>query len=259
MKESALKNFEFLESKFRKNDSDEFNHTYKNQVAKVPAFLDDYAYLIEACIHLQEITSDTEYLQKAKAICEYVIENFSDKDAAIFYYTHKHQQDVIVRKKEIYDGATPSPNSVMASNLNYLAVVFDNPKALPSGNPDQPNFSSSWQEHSLQMVQSLVPVILKYPTSFSNWAQLILVYVIGMNEVAIVGPEYSSKRDEFLKQFFPALVLQSSPEENSQFPLLAAKPESKETPIYICKSYRCLEPINDLLKSVSVIQASSKI
>ena len=50
----------------------------------------------------------------AKQYTLYVIENFSDDENVFFYFTHRDQKDVIIRKKEIYDGATPSGNSVMA-------------------------------------------------------------------------------------------------------------------------------------------------
>ncbi len=106
-------------------DELKFFHTYKKEVARYPAFLDDYAYLIQALIHLQEITGNAEYLYKAKSLTEWVIEQFSEEDTGYFFYTNKGQQDVIVRKKEVYDGAVPSGNAIMAFNLQYLGVVFD--------------------------------------------------------------------------------------------------------------------------------------
>ncbi|MFM2327758.1 MAG: hypothetical protein RIR31_1960, partial [Bacteroidota bacterium] len=63
----AVKTMDFILQKFRKNNNGfEFLHTYKNGTVKYPAFLDDYAYLIQACIQLQEITSNTQYLDIAK-------------------------------------------------------------------------------------------------------------------------------------------------------------------------------------------------
>ncbi|HEY8688741.1 MAG TPA: thioredoxin domain-containing protein, partial [Chitinophagaceae bacterium] len=114
-KEMAITNFNFLFSRFKVGDNDfEFYHTYKNKVAKYPAFLDDYACLTEACISLQEITSDNIYIEHARSLTEYVLENFTSTEEDFFYYSGKKQNDVIVRKKEIYDGAVPSGNSVMA-------------------------------------------------------------------------------------------------------------------------------------------------
>ncbi|MEI8059985.1 MAG: thioredoxin domain-containing protein, partial [Ferruginibacter sp.] len=95
--------FILLKFRINKNQADCW-HTFKEGIAKYPAFLDDYAYLAQACINLQEITSNVEYLYTAKEITTFVIENFMDESSGYFFFTHKNQQDVIIRKKEIYDG-----------------------------------------------------------------------------------------------------------------------------------------------------------
>ncbi len=56
-----------------------------------------------------------------------VIAHFGEEETGFFYFTHDGQTDLILRKKEIYDGATPSGNSVMAFNLLYLSLLFDEP------------------------------------------------------------------------------------------------------------------------------------
>src|SRR5581483_5760088 len=96
--------------------------------AKFPAFLDDYAGLIAALIQLQEVTGNAEYLLKAKEVMEFTLEGFSEEETGFFFFTHKDQQDVIVRKKEIYDGATPSGNSLMAFNLAQMGILFNRPE-----------------------------------------------------------------------------------------------------------------------------------
>jgi len=88
--------------------------------AKYPAFLDDYAYLIRALIDLQEISADHAWLQKAKAIVEYAIGHFSEEDTGFFFYTAAGQKDVILRKKEVYDGALPSGNSIW----RIICIIF---------------------------------------------------------------------------------------------------------------------------------------
>jgi uncharacterized protein YyaL (SSP411 family) len=70
----------FLLQNFCIANSNEFHHTWKNNIAKYPAFIDDYAFLIQALIHLQEITADTKWLMKAKSITEFVVENFSESE-----------------------------------------------------------------------------------------------------------------------------------------------------------------------------------
>ncbi|HKP31885.1 MAG TPA: thioredoxin domain-containing protein, partial [Chitinophagaceae bacterium] len=166
----ALKNMDFLLRSFRDDKSGAFFHTYKNGKAKTPAFLDDYAALIQAQIALQEITGDKKYLREAAEITEYVIRYFSDEDSIFFYYTHEEQKDVIFRKKEIYDGATPSGNAMMANNLLYLSVVFD---------------KAEWRERFNEMVKSLSDVIRKYPTSFGHWASLLQAMIKDRPEIVL--------------------------------------------------------------------------
>ena len=173
MKIIAERNFKFLEENFLKNkDSAELMHTYKNGIAKYPAFLDDYAYFISTCIQLYELEYDSIYLEKAKKYTLYVLENFSDEENLYFFFTNKLQTDVILRKKEIHDGATPSGNSVMTFNLSKLSIIFNIPE---------------WKDRSVKMLMDISASVTKYPRSFAIWASLLQQNVFGLNEIAIVG------------------------------------------------------------------------
>ena len=96
-KEQAIANMDFLLNRFKKNERELF-HTYKNGVAKYPAFLDDYAFLIQSLIHLQEITGNGHYLVTARKLAELVIEKFGEEESGFFFYTALDQKDILVRK-----------------------------------------------------------------------------------------------------------------------------------------------------------------
>ena len=83
----AIANMQFLLEKFYDKNSESFFHTWKNEEAKYPAFLDDYAFLIQALIHLQEITADTIWLKQAKIIAEFVIDSFNEPET-VFFFLH---------------------------------------------------------------------------------------------------------------------------------------------------------------------------
>ena len=83
----ATDNMQFLLSAFVDSGQNAFYHTWKNDVAKYPAFLDDLAFLIEALLHLQEITADSQWLEKAMAICEGVQQDFKEEGTPFFFYT----------------------------------------------------------------------------------------------------------------------------------------------------------------------------
>jgi uncharacterized protein YyaL (SSP411 family) len=231
IKERAINHMAFMEQKFQQADGS-WRHTYNAGIAKQPAFLDDYAYLIQAWIHLQEITGDGDYLLKAKGVTEWVLQHFSETDTGFFYFTHDEQRDVIIRKKEVYDGATPSGNAVMAANLFYLAKVFD---------------LREWEERAIQMTSSLQESIIKYPGSFGIWASLLQFLNYGVSEIAITGREFEKNLTEVLKQYLPNKIIQSGETNSSNFPLLTGRETDVPVAFYICKNYTCLRPFYNIV------------
>lgn len=219
-KELAVQNMDFLWEKYYDTGTGNFHHTYKNNKARYPAFLDDYAYLIQSLIHLQEITGNAEYLIKAKLLTEKVIAYFSDEDTGLFFFTHKEQSDVVIRKKEIYDGATPSGNSIMAWNLLYLEIIFNKPE---------------WKERVVKMLKNVSETTVSYPTSFGVWSQIMHKMVNGVNELVILGPQPGNLHKEILHTFIPHKVLQVSATVNEDFPLLIGKPITEQPVIFVQK------------------------
>ena len=238
-KKLAIDNMEFLLTRFSKKNGIDFFHSWKNNIAKQPAFLDDYAFLIQALIHLQEITGDTIYLEKAKMITEQVIKNFNDTTTDFFFYTNTSQTDVVVRKKEVYDGAQPSGNAVMADNLHRLGLYFDN---------------SEWSEKSVQMISSLGNAIVRYPTSFGNWACFLIEIIYGTNEIAIISKEPQPVLIQVLKEYIPYKVIMSGTEGSNSFPLLSGKEKSNETALYLCRDYTCENPVSSITALIDLIR-----
>jgi len=240
-KQLALGNMQFLLNSFITEGSDQLSHSWKERAAKFPAFLDDYAYLIQALIQLQEITGKTEYLLKAKQFTEFVTKKFSEEETGFFFYTSVEQSDVIVRKKEVYDGAQPSGNAVMADNLYHLSLYFDN---------------SGWRERAVSIVTSLGNAIIHYPTSFGVWAVLFTELIFGTNEIAIIGENYTSIHKELLSAYIPYKILMCSGHESSLFPLLADK-RAGYAPvlIYLCRNYACLHPVADAGSLLTLLNA----
>ncbi|NCI48809.1 thioredoxin domain-containing protein [Sediminibacterium roseum] len=230
-REMAVRNMQFLESKFTLPNGS-WHHTYKNGTARIPAFLDDYAYLIQSYINLQEITGSGEYLTKAEKLAAWVIEHFEEEETGFFFYTNKHQQDVIVRKKEVYDGAVPSGNAVMCHNLLYLSIVFDQP---------------SWGEHAHRLLNLLNNAVTRYPGSFGVWAMARQLVTKGMVEIAIAGTHAKDALPALLAKFVPNKIVQTQETNSAFFPLLAGKTGvGEKTAFYLCKNYACQAPFLEL-------------
>jgi uncharacterized protein len=226
--EFAKTSIRFIEKYLFDSNVGSLFHSWNKTVNPQPAFLDDYAALIQAYIFLHQSTADSGYLQKAKFLTNKVIELFSDEKSGMFYFTSKNQKDVLIRKIEIYDGATPSGNSLMAADLIALSVFFDLPE---------------WKERATSMLSSLNKFLAKYPTSFGVWELTIQQLVYGLKEIVLMGEDYQDVLKKVLKEYIPLKVLQASPLENNEWPLLKEKVITPgQTKIYICENYSCLKP-----------------
>jgi uncharacterized protein YyaL (SSP411 family) len=235
----AERNIQFLMSSFQNQDG-LLDHTWKNGQSKYPAFLDDYAYLIAALIELPQVTGNSKYLEQAKMFSNTVIENFGDEESPLFFYTHHRQKDILVRKKELYDGATPSGNAVMAYNLFRLSVFFDIP---------------SWRTKAVQMVTFLADLAVKYPTSFGVWLSLLFEIINGSKEIAVIGKEWEKYLGKVHGVYISHKLVQAAQNPLPGFPLLNDKPETSKTRIYLCENYACRQPVSTIEEFVSLLQS----
>jgi len=234
----AIDNMEFLLGKFSTHNSAEYFHTWKNNIAKQPAFLDDYAFLIQALVQLQEVTGDTKYLKKAEQLADHVMDNFADPGTDFFFFTTRKQEDIVVRKKEVYDGAQPSGNAVMADNLYHLGLYFD---------------KHDWTEKSRNMINSLGNAIIHYPTSFGVWANLLLERIVGTNEIAIIATTQDILT-QVLKGYIPHKIIMSSSNTSNAFPLLSGKEKLGELSLYLCRNYSCEKPVSTVEALMDLIR-----
>jgi uncharacterized protein YyaL (SSP411 family) len=231
----------FIDEKFSyPEENGMLYHSYKKGEAKHPAFLDDYAYLAEGLILLQEITSNQSYLNRAMELVNYVTGQFGDEGSAFFYYSDSRQSDILVRKVELYDGATPSANAVMARNLLYLGIVFE---------------QSSWVERGNKMQFAINDAIQKYPTSFGVWACNYLNQAFGINEITVTGEGFEAVLTEILRNFIPNKIILSSNSDNYvKFPMLKNKLNFGEPKIYLCRNAVCYPPLTSVNKLVGDIK-----
>jgi uncharacterized protein len=237
----AVSNMEFLLRQFRDPDQNWY-HVYKKE-ARYPAFLEDLAYLGEALIGLFEATENPKWLHEAENLTNYIVGDYSDPETPFFYYTRQGQKDVIVRKKEVYDGAVPSSNAMMAKLLHQSSLLLNRP---------------DWGQKSRQMVSALGNAILRYPTSFGNWACLLQEFYYGTNEVAVVGEDHNAFKDNILQQYIPYRVLQSARMADERYPLLRGKESKEKTAIWLCKDYACRPAVSNVSELMSLIDKAEQ-
>ena len=229
-KKAAIECMDWLESNLYHADENYFYHSIANGIPKAQAFLDDYANLIQAYIQLQEMTGDTSYLFKAKKWMDYVLIHFIDEDGLYFYYTASYQKDVIIRKKESYDGAQPSGNALICSSLFYLGQVFD---------------LTEWRKQAEKMIHSIRPSLLQYPSSFGFWAQSFYQMSTGMIELVGVGPSVYESLPALNAAFVPNSIRLMSQVQEDSIPLLKGK-QGIDNQFFICKNNSCSAPMTSV-------------
>ena len=242
----AENNMQFMLEAFKADSKEpsKLNHTYKNKQSKYLAFIDDYAYLINALIDLYEITYKEEYLEKARTLSEYAIEKYFDKQTGLFYYNSSEQGDILVRKKETYDGALPSGNSSMVKALQRLGLIIDN---------------KSYINIAENMNLSLLESIKAYPTSFGRWANNLILMHKGFNELVIIGQEAFNGAQIVNSNYYPNNVLMVKElQTSSEFPLIHNKSGGKRTKYYLCKNYSCKLPVENVKDFISLLNNSRK-
>lgn len=215
----------------------ELLHTHKNSEAKISAFHDDYAFLIQALIKMYQASFDEKYLLKANALTEKTFDLFYNEQSGMFYFTSSLQASLISRKTEIYDNVIPSSNSVMARNLFHLSRYFGNNEYL---------------EHAQQMLQNMSTKLTSYPSGYSNWGILAIEMSLNFSEVVISGPNAESIRAEMQKQFLPQVIFAGSIIE-SKLPLLEGRYNEENTLIYVCENQSCQLPVKDASKALKLI------
>lgn len=224
----ALSNMDFLLRSFAKQEGG-FFHVYKAGNAKFPAFLDDLSALMLALIRLQEITSDTSYLEEAKKIIGYLNDQFSDQESPFYFYSPSEQQDVLVRKKEVYDGAVPSGNAMACAAKLYLGTFYTDSKMLQEG---------------IDMLAALHQGVMRHPGSFGLWASEWMNLVAGLSEISILGKDFEQARDGFVRRYVPNKVFASAETAYKELIFNTNHPIPDQGVFYyLCRNQSCLPPV----------------
>jgi len=213
--------------------------SFKEKRSVTEAFLEDYAFLIQAYIKLYQATFDETYLMKARQWCESVMNNFYDRADGYFNFSSNSSEKLIARKKEIFDNVIPSANSVMARNLLLLSAYYEITK---------------WNEIALSMITKLSNIISTEPAYMANWGTAFLEAAHGFEEIAISGKNCQSIRNQFGKKYLPLAAFAGS-NMKSSLPLLEGREQGDDnTLIYVCKNKTCQLPVREVAEAINQIK-----
>lgn len=228
-KEICLSSINFILNKLSKADGSLYR-TYKNGTAKIDAFLDDYAFTIEALQHCYLVTNNEDYLIKAKTLTQLALTQFSNPKSDLLYYTNNSSTQLVARTSEISDNVIPASNSQMALNLFYLGIYFGN---------------NDWTKKAEQMLNCVVPEMKGYGPGYSNWGCLALHLLFPFKEIAIVGNNVNEKLLSLYKEGITNAILAVSASE-SDLPLMLNRFDKQKTLIYVCENRTCKQPVESV-------------
>jgi hypothetical protein len=202
--------------------------TWNTQRGTTEGFLEDYAFLIQSFIKLYEATFEEHWLEKATRFTEKVITDFHDPKDGYFFFSGRQAEQLVARKKELYDNVIPASNSIMALNLLHLGKLYDR---------------QDWLTMGKNMVDGMTVLILNEPNYMSNWVIAWMAAHADLAEIAFVGPECVALKNQFKKHYHPmALIMGSTGSGN--LPLLNGKKTGNKTTIYVCFDKTCKQPVH---------------
>ena len=215
-------------------------HRYQANQADVPAILDDYAFFIWGLIELYQATFKSSYLIEADQLMRYTLEHFWDKDYHGFYLSADFTDSLPFRKKEFYDGVTPSGNSVAFLDLILLNRFFSD---------------FFYQQKSKEMAKAFFNNLKTYPTAHLFFG-MGLLYEFGHGAEAIIAGDLQSKATQEIieilnHEYHPQLLLlyaPSSVQEKNLPHLNFYYPIDGKPTLYFCQNYQCQPGINDIEK-----------
>ncbi|HEY9177750.1 MAG TPA: thioredoxin domain-containing protein [Flavipsychrobacter sp.] len=199
-------------------------HTWKNGAAKIDAKLDDYAYLIAAMLQLAHASGDNSLVVKASAFADITEREFLHDDKTFFYYSSVQQTDIPVRKTDLYDGSTPSANSIMAANLIWIGMLME---------------SSARAEQGRYMLNSIQGNVIRYATSFSAWAIGGQRLAAGYTSIVIAGDGAAAVLKELDEEYVPNTLAITAKEGDVGVPLLTGKHSVGALKVYVCDVEAC--------------------
>ena len=228
-KNRALKAARFIRQNMKKQDGS-YYRIFTSGKADHQAFLDDYAYVMEAWLALYELTGEPFWIEEAVNIMELLDREFKDEQDELYFFSSRSQTDLPNRRKDLYDNEMPSANAVIAQLLMRLGLIKDR---------------AHWRESSSRMLNSMRDGVKRYPASFSRWAEALLEMDAGLNEIVIVGEGAVDAMASVMGRYWPNKLVMASEREDDNYPLLSKRTAGKRRNYFVCKDYACLYPVDN--------------
>jgi uncharacterized protein YyaL (SSP411 family) len=224
-------------------------HRYREGDAAIPAFGDDYAFLIKALIELYESTFEPSYLSSALEHNAMFLSHFWDADQCGFFTIPDTEKIILVRKKEIYDGAIPSCNSVEFENLVRLAHLTGD---------------SSLDERASDLSRCFANTVQQSPSAHSAYLCALDTAIGPVHDVVITGDQEASDTRSMIlalqDRYLPAVMVLFLPTDVSRSRLVNLAPFTenlnsaiKTATAYVCTAHNCAMPTTSIHQMLELL------
>ncbi len=233
--DAALKAANFIAGEFRCGQG-AYNRVWKNGKARIPAMLDDYAYMADAWIALYQVTFDEAWLFRAEEITQYVLEHFSDKPDGLFWYSSRNSYSdgtapAVTRIIGTTDGVEPSGNATMAGILLMLGCYFE---------------SQQYTSHAVAMVRILQERVVSYPAAYAAWARTASEIAYDVTTLVATGPDALRNAAILNRKYLPGVLIAAA-QEHSDLPLFSSRFVPGKNLIYRCRGNNCSTPVGSVV------------
>ncbi|ABK18225.1 thioredoxin domain-containing protein [Syntrophobacter fumaroxidans] len=238
---AASRAADFILDRMRR-DSGRLHRRYRKGEAAIHAYADDYAFFIWGLIELYEAAFDVRYLEEAVKLQDLMIDLFWDDAEGGFFFTPNDGENLIVREREIYDGAVPSSNSAAALNLLRLGRMVG---------------AVRFEEKADRLLRRFSETVRDYPSAYTQFLHAVDFAAGPTREVVIAGSPDNATTAEMMKivgsGFVPntVVLLRGTPESGARLAELAPYTAGLVAPggnpaVYICEKFACTSPITEI-------------
>jgi uncharacterized protein YyaL (SSP411 family) len=230
--ESATRAVDFIRDHLWRNGR--LLAVHKDDQSRFPAYLDDYAFLLDGLIELLQTRWRSSDLQLAVALADALLEHFADSEHGGFYFTADDHEQLIHRSKSFGDEAVPAGNAIAAQALNRLGLLLGETRYLDA---------------AARTLRSAWTPLQHYPHAHASLLVALAEHLDPPEIVIIRGAaqEAAQWRDALARKYSPTrLVFAIEADATTLPPALADKRALETTVAYVCRGMTCSEPIRAL-------------
>ena len=231
---AAERGLAFVRTRLMRDDR--LLRTFKDGEAKLNAYLDDYAFTLNAALDVYEATFDPAHVATARALGEALIDRYEDREQGGFFFTSADHEDLVHRPKPSFDGSIPSGNAAAALGLLRLYYYVGDVRFLEAAERTLRCFSGAMKAQ---------------PFGFAHMIAAADLYQRKPREIVVVGRAVDPVRRELLARVHAALlpdktIVAVEPDARERLPVAEGKVQvGDRTTVYVCHAYTCSPPVTD--------------